>query len=187
MTAKGIPAHVQPDSVCTSAYDAVVGLPYESAQYKFMQHLVPHRLTASKIRVQPHLEAVSNEYIHLGSNQMLDAIENSYALKSSSARMNNSRFAVEHTQPGVGSSLNSNPRNRVSSLHTDSVVDPYMHNQRDLQVLWIKPQDFFKDDRINQEDFSLKDISILMKKKGEVQTKRVVSRFQPSRERLLEN
>ena len=89
---------------------------------------------------------------------------------------------TQNTVPGIGSSLNTNPRNLVSSLHTDSVVDPYMHNQRDIHGLWIKPQEFFKDDRCKEEDFSLKDISFLMKKKGEVHSKRVVSRFRPARE-----
>ena len=192
MAAKILPSHLRGDSVCSSRYDAVAGLPYESSQYKFLQHLVPQRQPGQRQRAPAHLEASANDNYQRGSSKLLDAIDHSYNLKSSTGMLNNSRFAVENSQQGIGSSLNSNPlnsnpRNLVSSLHTDSLVDPYMHNQRDLHVLWIKPQEFFKDERCNQEDFSLKDISILMKKKGEVQVKRVVSRFQPNREQIYGN
>ena len=168
-----------PDSMASSHYDAVVGELYQSS-YKFMQHLKKRPDHKNEGYLAAPSDRILIEKLPKGSSKFLDVCDQSHNKISSSGMMSfQSKFALNDTLNNQGSSLNLQDNKRLSSIHTDSNVDPYMHAQRALQGVWIKPHEFFKDEMCEGSDFSLKDISILMKKKGEVNTKRVVSKFQP--------
>ena len=64
----------------------------------------------------------------------------------------------------------------ISTLKSDSLFEPHVPTKQELKGLWIKPTEFYQDDALENSDFSLKDISVLMKKKGQVK-----SRFNPGK------
>ena len=161
------------DSVASSRYDAVVGELYHS-KYKFMQHLKkrPDRNHQESGYLAAPGDTAQVDKLPRGSSKYLDVGDQSHNKLSSSGIMTiPSKFALNDTSNNQGSSQYFQDKKRLSSIHTDSNVDPYMHTQRALQGVWIKPQEFFKDEMCDGSDFSLKDISILMKKKGEINTK----------------
>ena len=174
-----IPKHMMDrDSIASSRYDAVVGELYQS-NYKFMQHLKKSEI--NKQAAGNFLTAgfaMRDDNLLNGSSQYLDVGDQSNLKLSTSGMVSfHSRFAINETLQNMGSSLNCPKQEAFSSLHSDSNYDPFMHTEKTVQGVWIKPHEFYQDELCKDSDFSLKDISVLMKKNGGVSTKRIMSKF----------
>jgi hypothetical protein len=94
-------------------------------------------------------------------------------LTASNANAQDGTVQLSHLR---NSSLRFSGSQYVSTLKSDSLFEPHVPTKLELKGLWIKPTEFYQDDALENSDFSLKDISVLMKKKGQVK-----SRFNPGK------
>lgn|SRR3990167_7732660 len=107
------------------------------------------------------------------SNLRISGIAQGPLTAASNANAHDGTVQLSHLR---NSSLRFSGSQYISTLKSDSLFEPHVPTKQELKGLWIKPSEFYQDDALENSDFSLKDISVLMKKKGQVK-----SRFNPGK------
>ena len=171
-----------------SRYDGIPGKLYVS-DYKFIHHLNRHPPNLKVFAQFPSPPKRSMEQFFIDSNGNLqepreDTLENSKLV--SSARLHIRVNGGEISNPNYSSAnQTSNYHNMmnsfVSSVKTGSLEPSCEASMYNTNGVWIQPGEFLRADDVNESEFSLADISMLMKKKE----KAAVSRFRDNNSKSI--